>query len=233
MNVLSLPKAIHNFRGVALSGFDIFEGGLIFKTTMMQSIRSAFFILSAVFLFQSSHAQSDVRVTIAGLQQDVNLLAQEMKSLRLEMAEMRRENERLRAQVAAATASSSTQTQIASLSSAIDVLRAEYRRADEAQKQQIVAEVTRQIDAFAKETQVAIDIVAKAIDSTPNVSTPVRFSEDFPRTGEKYVVRSGDTLSKIAKEFGSTVKDIQNANKIANPSRDLQVGQTIFIPIAQ
>lgn len=200
---------------------------------MIQSIRSAFLMICAVFLFQNSHAQSDVRVTIAGLQQDVNLLAQEMKSLRLEMAEMRRENERLRAQVAAATASNSTQTQIASLSSAIEVLRAEYRRADETQKQQIVAEVTRQIDAFAEETQAAIDIVAKAIDSTPNVATPVRFSDDFPRTGEKYVVRSGDTLSKIAKEFGSTVKDIQNANKIANPSRDLQVGQTIFIPIAQ
>ncbi|MEM8866665.1 MAG: LysM peptidoglycan-binding domain-containing protein [Verrucomicrobiota bacterium] len=201
---------------------------------MIKLLCSTLWVIGVATFFQIPlHAQSDVRVSVAGLKQDVSLLAQEMKSLRLEMAEMRRENDRLRAQVAAANSNQNAQTQIANLSSAIEVLRSEYRQADEAQKRQIVAEVTRQIDALAKETQTAINIVAKAVDSTPNVTTPVRFSEDFPRTGEKYVVRSGDTLSKIAKDFGSSVKDIQNANKIANPARDLQVGQTIFIPIAQ
>jgi LysM repeat protein len=48
-----------------------------------------------------------------------------------------------------------------------------------------------------------------------------------------YTVQSGDTLTKIAREHGSSIKDIQNANKIANPARDLRVGQSIFIPIAQ
>ena len=112
-------------------------------------------------------------------------------------------------------------------------MRQEYRAADEANKRVIIAEVSRQIESLAKETQGAINVVAQAASAQPNIATPVRFSEDYPKSGVEYTVRSGDTLSKIAREHGSTIKHIQNANKIVNPSRDLQVGQTIFIPIAQ
>jgi LysM repeat protein len=81
---------------------------------------------------------------------------------------------------------------------------------------------------LTQQVQVAIDTVGGA---QPKISTPVHFSEDYPKTGVTYTVRSGDTLSAIARAHGSTVKHIQNANKIVNPSRDLQVGQTIFIPV--
>lgn len=179
-------------------------------------------------------AQSDnLRVTVANLSQDVSLLTQHVKTLRLEMEELRRENTRLRAQVAAATGDQQTQAQITNLSAAVEALRREYQAADEAQKQQIIAEVSRQINALAQETQGAINSVAQAVDSQPQISTTVHFSDDYPKTGKPYVVRSGDTLSKIAREHGSTVKHIQNANKIVNPARDLKVGETIFIPITQ
>ena len=179
-------------------------------------------------------AQSDsLRVTVANLNQDVSLLAQQVKTLRLEIEEMRRENARLRSQVATAGAKRNTEAQIDNLSSAIEALRREYRDADEAQKRQIIAEVTRQVEALAKETEQAINVVADAVGAQPQVSTPVHFSEDYPDTGITYTVRSGDTLSKIAREHGSTIKHIQNANKIVNPAKDLQVGQTIFIPVAQ
>ena len=179
-------------------------------------------------------AQSDsLRVTVANLNQDVSLLAQQVKTLRLEIEEMRRENTRLRSQVATARADRDTEAQIDNLSSAIETLRREYRAADEAQKQQIIAEVTRQVEALAEETEQAINVVADAVGAQPQVDTPVHFSEDYPETGITYTVRSGDTLSKIAREHGSTIKHIQNANKIVNPARDLQVGQTVFIPIAQ
>ena len=181
-------------------------------------------------------AQSDnLRVSVANLSQDVSLLSQHVKTMRLEMEELRRENARLRAQVAASSSNRDTEVQISNLSSAIETLRREYRSADEASKQQIIAEVSRQINALAKETQGAINTVAKAVDSQPQVSalTTTHFSDDYPKSGKPYVVRSGDTLSGIAREHGSTVKHIQNANKIVNPSKDLQVGETIFIPIAQ
>ncbi len=180
-------------------------------------------------------AQSDnLRVTVANLSQDVSLLTQHVKTMRLELEELHRENARLRAQVAAANNDNQTQSQISNLSGAIESIRRDYRSADELQKQQIIAEVTRQINALAKETQEAINSIAKALDSQPQVgTTTVHFSDDYPKSGKPYVVRSGDTLSAIARAHGSTVKDIQNANKIVNPSKDLKVGETIFIPIAQ
>lgn len=176
---------------------------------------------------------SDVRVVVAGLNQDVSLLAQQVKSLRLELESVMRENARLRSEVAALKSDSQNATQLNSLSAGLENLRREYRAADEAQKQQIISEVTRQINALSQEMQSAFDTVASAVSSQPSISTPVRFSEDYPKTGITYTVRPGDTLSKIAREQGSTIKHIQNANKIVDPSRDLQVGQTIFIPISE
>ena len=44
-----------------------------------------------------------------------------------------------------------------------------------------------------------------------------------------YVVRSGDTLWKIAKKYGSTVDDIVRVNGIENPDR-INVGEKIYIP---
>ena len=59
------------------------------------------------------------------------------------------------------------------------------------------------------------------------------FSTISHKTGKTYVVRSGDTLSKIARDHDSTIKHIQNANKIVNPSKDAELGETIFIPVSQ
>lgn len=179
-------------------------------------------------------AQSDnLRISVANLSQDVSQLVQQVKTLRLEIEQMHRDNKQLRLQLAAATSNRQTDAQISSLMSAIDTLRQEYKAADADQKKQIILELNRQMKAFASETQNAINVVAEAVGSEPQVSTPVSFSSDYPKTGITYSVRSGDTLSKIARDHGSTTKHIQNANKIVNPSKDLQVGQTIFIPIAQ
>ena len=150
-----------------------------------------------------------------------------------EMEALRRENARLSAQVAALSSGGGVQSQIAALENAINSLRVEYRQADEAQKARIIAEVSQQIRALGKETQAALNSVANAVSSTPSVEVPVHFSEDYPKTGKPYVVKKGDTLSAIARDHGSTVKYIQNANKIADPAKDLRVGATIFIPIPE
>ncbi|MFU8847122.1 MAG: LysM peptidoglycan-binding domain-containing protein [Opitutales bacterium] len=179
-------------------------------------------------------AQSDsLRVSVANLSQDVSELSQLVRALRLEVEQIQRENHQLRLQLAEASSNRQTEAQISNLSNAIEAVRRDYRAADLAQKEEILSEVNRQMRALAKETEVAIGTVAEVVGSQPQVSTPVHFSSDYPKTGITYTVRSGDTLSKIAREHGSTTKHIQNANKIVNPARDLQVGQTIFIPIAQ
>ena len=195
---------------------------------------SALLILtSATLLINPVAAQDSLRVTVANLSQDVNLLEQSLKTMRLEIEELRRENANMRAQVAAASSKSDTSVQISNLSAAIETLRREYGSADSLQKQQILTELNRQVSALAKQTQSAINSIAKVANNQPQVSTPVYFSDDFPKTGKTYVVLSGDTLSKIARDHGSTIKHIQNANKIVNPSKDLQVGEIIFIPISK
>jgi LysM repeat protein len=81
------------------------------------------------------------------------------------------------------------------------------------------------------ETNQVLQALNQSIAAEPSISLPQQFSEEYPKTGVSYEVRSGDTLSGIARAQGSKIKWIQNANKIANPARDLQVGQTIFIPL--
>lgn len=44
-----------------------------------------------------------------------------------------------------------------------------------------------------------------------------------------YVVKSGDTLWKIAKKFGSTVEDIARVNGMKNPDK-INIGEKIYIP---
>ncbi len=44
----------------------------------------------------------------------------------------------------------------------------------------------------------------------------------------KYVVKSGDTISEIAEQFGVKTKDLKTANKLKN--NNLQIGQTLYIP---
>ena len=171
-------------------------------------IRALLIFTSVILLISPVAAQDSLRVTVANLSQDVNLLEQSLKTMRLEIEELRRENTSMRAQVASASSKSDASVQISNLSVAIETLRREYGLADAQQKQQILAELNRQVSALAIETQSAINSIAKAAYNQPQVSTPVYFSDDFPKTGKTYVVRSGDTLSEIARDHGSTIKNI-------------------------
>ena len=114
---------------------------------------------SVFLLFIPVAAQDSLRVTVANLSQDVDLLEQSLKTMRLEIEELRRENARIRAQVAAASSKSATSAQITNLSVAIETLRREYGLADTQQEQQILAELNRQISVLAMETQSAINSI--------------------------------------------------------------------------
>ena len=200
----------------------------------------AVFVALAIGFFSvnvSLFAQSDdLRIAVANMRQDISWLNQRVQTLYLEIETLQRENERLREKVATLSANNDVQAQINALTDSFESLRRDYREADEAQKKEVIAEVSRQIAALGRDMQTALDTMAKASSRTPSVveaPPEVHFSDDYPKTGKPYVVRKGDTLSGIARDHGSTVKYIQNANKIVDPARDLRVGATIFIPIPE
>ena len=175
-------------------------------------------------------AQSDVRVAVAGLKQDLSLLSQEVRTLGLEIEQLSRENSALRARITSSEADQSLQEQLTAIYSGIQRVRIEYKAADSKNKVTIIDELNQQMAVLMKKVEAAIHSVANA---QPKTSILTKFSDDYPKTGVAYTVKPGDTLSAIARAHGSSTKHIQNANKIVNPSRDLQVGQTIFIPIPQ
>ncbi|MEC7231140.1 MAG: hypothetical protein VXV91_08070, partial [Verrucomicrobiota bacterium] len=89
-------------------------------------LRALLNFASVFLLFIPVAAQDSLRVTVANLSQDVDLLEQSLKTMRLEIEELRRENARIRDQVAAASSKSATSAQITNLSVAIETLRREY-----------------------------------------------------------------------------------------------------------
>ncbi|MDR1413890.1 MAG: LysM peptidoglycan-binding domain-containing protein [Puniceicoccales bacterium] len=74
-----------------------------------------------------------------------------------------------------------------------------------------------------------LDIPAKSLGKSPAGQ-----KEPSPSTSERdsdgrYTVKNGDSLGLIAKHFGVTQMDLQNANAIENPNK-LRVGQKLIIP---
>ncbi|MCH8474265.1 MAG: LysM peptidoglycan-binding domain-containing protein [Opitutales bacterium] len=118
----------------------------------------------------------------------------------------------------------------------LERLRAELRenqqKALRENRQSILSETGRMIEELAEQTQKGLDALRQAISSRPSpraTETDFQFSDDYPREGITHVVERGETLSGIARRHNSTVRDIQNANRIARPE-SIQVGQTLFIP---
>ncbi|MBR1997718.1 MAG: LysM peptidoglycan-binding domain-containing protein [Akkermansia sp.] len=66
---------------------------------------------------------------------------------------------------------------------------------------------------------------AKALAAT-------REAERVEKEGLDYTIKSGDTLSKLQRKFGTTVAAIQKLNQMGN-STNLRVGQKIKIPATE
>lgn len=175
--------------------------------------------LAALLVPAGSASAQDVSAILAGLREDIRILDERTRALTVEIEQLKRENRTLREQVGAGQYVS-----LAQFNSAL----AELDKAVRAGDKEVAVQMTQQLERLAKQTQAAIDSVARSAGT--RASTPsFQFAEDYPKQGTTYVVQAGDTLDSIARRFNSSVRDIQNANKIADP-RSLQAGQSLFIP---
>lgn len=159
---------------------------------------------------------------LASLREDVRQLKQNVADLTLRVEQLEKANKNLQSQ------SNQNYVTLAQLNAGLSDLQKSLTAAMREQKRETLREVSGQLEKLARQTQAAIDAVARGAATRPAVKAPT-FTNNYPKQGISYTVQKGDTLSSIAKRTGSTVKDIMNANKIADPTR-LQVGQTLFIP---
>ncbi len=166
-------------------------------------------------------------VAIADLQQDTDILKREVGQLRLEVEQLRRDNDALANRLKAIQGSSAGNDVVRSQ---INSVRAEVSEQNDVLKKEIIAVVRKDIEAMAAQTNDAMAKLAKAIGGVPQAAMPTSFSDNYPKTGITYTVKSGDSISKIARLNNSKIRWIQDANRIGDPSRDLHVGDEIFIP---
>ena len=195
--------------------------------TQLLPMRNVLLIgLVALLGVGSTHAQTNAQALgaqVASLREDVRLLVQRVGALSLQIEQLERENARLRQATAGMDDTYATVAQL-------NTIVADLNRAISSGDRTSQEKSTAAVEELAKQTNLAMNSLAKGLAARPAIKT--EWSDDFPDQGVVYVVQRGDTLSRIAAKFGSTVKDIQNANRISDPTK-IQVGQDLFIPGAE
>jgi LysM repeat protein len=185
------------------------------------------FLTGLILAMPAAAQTTQADVQLANLREDVRGLSERVADLSLKVEQLEAENGRLRDAVKAAGQGGVTPAQ---LDAAIADLNRAIQSAVSSSQDETLKKVGAQMEKLAKETNAALDSLAKSQASRPAVQAS--FSDDFPKEGVNYTVQKGDTLAVIAKKMGVKVSDIVNANKIADPSH-IQAGQTLFLPGAK
>ena len=123
----------------------------------------------------------------------------------------------------------------------LEAIKAELRSQDD-RINRLSAEVARLVEAL-KDKGIVLDKgtaapkaspAPKAAPASPSATVPGTVGVDNPSPTavggvRSHVVAKGETLIQIAKEYGVTVEDIEQLNKITD-AKKLQIGQTLKIP---
>jgi LysM repeat protein len=171
-------------------------------------------------------------VELANLREDVRGLVQRVGELSLRVEQLERENGDLRKKTAESGRAYATVVQ---LNDAVSDLNAALKTAVASSQNDTLLIVSRQLEKLGRQTNAALDSLAKSSAARPAASAPPTtptFSDDYPKDGINYLVQKGDSLASIAKKTGAKQQDIVNANKISDPSL-IRVGQTLIIPGAK
>ncbi|HVU26083.1 MAG TPA: LysM peptidoglycan-binding domain-containing protein [Opitutus sp.] len=181
-------------------------------------------LLGCALAASASAQSSSVQIEVANLREDVRGLGQRVGELSLRVEQLERENRELRNQRGTAERNYVTLVQ---LQEAVENLNQKIRGAAAETKSETLQQVSAQMEILAKQTNAAIDSLAKGMATRAPVQT--NFASDYPKEGISYTVQKGDTLAEIAKKTGAKLADIVNANHLTDPSH-IVVGQTLFIP---
>jgi len=187
----------------------------------------ALLLLGLTPLFAQNSAQ------FAGLQQDLAELRNEVEKLKLDNADLREALAKAKAGQAPASGHAEALAKVrAEILAEVD-RRLKLQGAD---VNAALAEQARQVNA-ALAGKPSAPVATRPPANAPTTSadkpaTPAPddgFPPDMPRTGIKVRVKSGDSVSKLARVHGSKSEWILAANKLASPAA-LRADVEIFIP---
>lgn len=201
----------------------------LLKTTVARNtslLTVLFALLASALISTSAHAQSTTatRKQLADLAQRFTELERKYSLLQLEVQNLSAENNKLRKDIAVLKSEQGTKPVDQVVDAKLDRHRKDTETYVKEQYQKVLDMLSSKIENVS---------TARVVTTTPKTQTTsqkVEFTGTFPKNGVIYTVQSGDNLSKIAKRFGSSVKYIQNANKISNPN-NVRIGQELFVPI--
>lgn len=190
--------------------------------------------LGLIFLFLGLSPLLAQNAQLAGIQQDLAELRNEVEKLKLENADLR---ESLTKQKAAqAPTASSTETLARSRTETLAEVDRRLKQ-QTADVNAALAELTRQVNAALGKNGAATAVKSTA-PASPKASTAKAdapalaadgFPPEMPRTGIKYHVKSGDSVSRIARQLGSKPEWIMLVNKLPNAAA-LRADVDIFVP---
>ena len=173
-------------------------------------------------LIACAHGQANsTQVELTIIRQDMSELKQRIGELTMNLEQLTNENRALREKAA------QNYVTLEQLNKAVAEMNRTVQAASAVTKREVLQQVAGQIERLGKQTNAALDALAKSQATRPVVQTT--FSDNFPKEGINYTVVKGDTLSGIANKTGAKLSDIRNANKISDDTR-IMVGQTLFIP---
>lgn len=187
----------------------------------------ALLLLGLTPLFAQNSAQ------FAGLQQDLAELRNEVEKLKLDNADLREALAKAKAGQAPASGHAEALAKVrAEILAEVD-RRLKLQGAD---VNAALAEQARQVNAaLAGKPSATVANRPAATAPTTSAEKPATaapddgFPPDMPRTGIKVRVKSGDSVSKLARVHGSKSEWILAANKLASPAA-LRADAEIFIP---
>ena len=164
---------------------------------------------------RTAYREVNEREDYALVQEKLRRLEGDMESLTMQLEQVRQDLQRIQANRAHAS-SAQTATLQASLNSVQDRLNGlEAQR--EADRREIV-------DTLSRKVAELVNAAAPA-----PVRTGARAASGGSGFGYEHIVQSGETLSRIAQAYGTTVSAILSANGLQNADT-LQVGQKLIIP---
>lgn len=165
-------------------------------------------LVAAVQICPAAWGQQTLAQQLAVIEEQVNQLREEIKALQFNQEQMQQQIRDLQTQVNEMRRNSAGPS-----SAALDALDARIKAVDAARE---------------RDKQVILDQLAKELVALSGGKTGTGGSPPAA-SGSEHVVKPGETLSTIAKQYGINVTDLARANSITDINV-LRVGQKLVIP---